>query len=620
MFHRFVPAAAGPKYMNSFHVGDRLPQPVNTSIDASDILSIDSDYGSSLASSMSNSMSNTERKMGRSSLADSIASLITSVNVTDSEQLEQLDRENAHFSLSENIIETYEAMKCEAKKNISCSVCTNATANNSVQVEPQPKQSQHAKSKQMVRYRRQRRQGLGSDSSRDLSLASTSISSMDNFSEDASEAIATDESFQHNSENDFIQDDEVDEVTEELDVLDNSGYLSSIRETGLSLSNTSLFSMNSETGRQSVQSRQSIASSIAPVDQSNTSSAEWIAYNLIRKISRQNAGTPELQWVINESDEVPQEMLPLPNATCISPDDQPDHLKKIRMRGTLDWAPLRNQVIFHIQPRVARKVQIVKQNYRCAGCGIKVEKKYESRMLYCHYTGKYFCRYNCHSSQRTTIPAMVLNKWDFNQYAVSNFAFNLIDKFRHEQLFNIIDVNSNLYKKSRALQRVTDLRCQLGSLRDYVAACKRGHNVLLGFLLFSPKHFANSNDVHTYSLEDLILIKSDPKLVDRMTELVKCGVSHVSKCQFCSAKGFFCEVCTSNSRNGRHTPNSAVKDVIFPFEVGRVTVCPKCRSAYHTRCFINCLKCDRIQRRRNQAKNQDVHPIDRGVDLIATVS
>lgn len=374
----------------------------------------------------------------------------------------------------------------------------------------------------------------------------------------------------------------------------------------------------------------SIASAIAPVDENNVSSAEWIAYNLIQKISKQNAIAPDLQWIVTESDQVPQNMLPMPTTTTsvVSPDDGELNVKgqKVRMRGTLDWAPPRKQVIFNIVPRVRRNVQIPRQNFRCAGCGLHVEKSQVNRMLYCHYTGKYFCRYNCHSQKRSPIPAMVLNKWDFTSYPVSNFAHNLIDKIRGDQLFNIQDINPNLYKKSKTLHRITELRTQLASLKEYVQACKRGGNVLLGFLIFTPKHMANTTDVHTYSLDDLILIKSDTKLVERLNELVKLSICHVSGCGSCQARGFYCEVCTKSS-SGRKTPTNAVKDVIFPFEVGRVTMCPTCRACYHSKCFTatSCLKCERIKKRKEKLNqpspdSPDSEEIEIAHDCIASGS
>lgn len=209
-----------------------------------DCISIDSDYGSSLASSMSAGF-----KRYRSSLADRIAALITSLNVTDSEQLEQLDRENAHFSLSESIIETFEAMKCEAKRGALPTVTPpvptqrNPTPDGAERLRDLPATSNHEKSKQMIRFRRKARSaigGLGSDASSNLtSSPSTSLSSLDHLTDHVdSEDDYSRTAIEAEEASDLF----VDEVTEELDLLDTSGCLNSIRENGLSLSNTSLFS------------------------------------------------------------------------------------------------------------------------------------------------------------------------------------------------------------------------------------------------------------------------------------------------------------------------------------------------------------------------------------------
>lgn len=55
-----------------------------------------------------------------------------------------------------------------------------------------------------------------------------------------------------------------------------------------------------------------------------------------------------------------------------------------------------------------------KQNYRCAGCSMRVAPKYASRFRYCEYLGRYFCT-GCHTNQLALIPGRVLQKWDFSR-------------------------------------------------------------------------------------------------------------------------------------------------------------------------------------------------------------
>lgn len=60
---------------------------------------------------------------------------------------------------------------------------------------------------------------------------------------------------------------------------------------------------------------------------------------------------------------------------------------KILQRGNEQWAPLREQLIFHIHQPINRDIQLKNQANRCPGCGRTVEKGYPHRFRYCEYTG-----------------------------------------------------------------------------------------------------------------------------------------------------------------------------------------------------------------------------------------
>lgn len=335
-------------------------------------------------------------------------------------------------------------------------------------------------------------------------------------------------------------------------------------------------------------------------------SAENIAYSLLRRFSLVNEAEMQkvrTNWIIAEDcSEVPQKLLPVPTSTPISPDQMEEEMTKslscVKLRGNLDWAPPRKQIIFsmHAPKSGTKKAQLALQNFRCAGCGQRIEPVYFPRMLFCYYTGKYFCQFGCHRNQKSIIPAHVLNKWDFRSYPVSNFAFNLIQCIRSEKLFDLQSQGflSGLQKKSRSLTRLTYLRSQIIPLRRYISSCKRGGNVLLYYLIFDPKDLVNFDprDLFLFSLDDLVLIKSDNQLVDRVQQLVNTSVKHVAACLSCRARGFFCEICSSSPTKSHQ------KDLIFPFEFGRVTCCHVCGSCVHTKCLRQtpdhqCLKCKR---------------------------
>lgn len=126
-------------------------------------------------------------------------------------------------------------------------------------------------------------------------------------------------------------------------------------------------------------------------------------------------------------------------------------------------------VDFHFR----RKVVLVKQNYRCAGCGAKVEPGYMKRYRYCEYLGKYFCP-RCHTNAVAYIPGRILRKWDFTKYNVSKFAWDLLSKIYDDPLFNVQDINSSLYRKVRTLDMVRECRIQLSQLRLFLQTCRLG--------------------------------------------------------------------------------------------------------------------------------------------------
>ena len=88
---------------------------------------------------------------------------------------------------------------------------------------------------------------------------------------------------------------------------------------------------------------------------SSSFSAENVALNLLRNakmkdVQLQLPAASELQWVVTERD-APQTLLPLPKNWNSASESETDSLdKSMRLRGTIDWAPPRPQIIFTIHP------------------------------------------------------------------------------------------------------------------------------------------------------------------------------------------------------------------------------------------------------------------------------
>lgn len=340
----------------------------------------------------------------------------------------------------------------------------------------------------------------------------------------------------------------------------------------------------------------------------------------------------------------------------------------MRVRGDDEWAPPRAQIIFNINEESNFRKLMQRQNYRCAGCGTKIDLELARRLvLYCHYLGKYFCKC-CFSHKSIHLPGYILQKWDFHRYPVSHFALQLLDRIANEPLFNVNDINASLYRKVKKLRHLIDIRMQLFYIRIYVTTCTQSSQLSEEFANFSHQHLIQ-DDVHTYSLNNLIEIQHG-KLYEYLNDLVTRSIAHIAQCDRCRAKGHYCQLCgpssfmssmitatSGQSSLGEHqaaklrhshsvghsmstqhvspekhaepaqadsgashsrTPSgnySALPapatqqqqplndhELIFPFEIGRVTQCRVCGCCYHIQCFkdagLNCPKCERIEKRR----------------------
>ncbi|KAJ8374255.1 hypothetical protein SKAU_G00048350 [Synaphobranchus kaupii] len=297
--------------------------------------------------------------------------------------------------------------------------------------------------------------------------------------------------------------------------------------------------------------------SISPSLQWN--SAEAVAVGLLRQFKGvQLPAASELDWLVPEHD-ASQKLLPIPDSLPVSSDDGEHadvYTLRIRMRGNLQWAPPRPQIIFNIHPTPKRKVIVAKQNYLCAGCGTRTDPGYIKRLRYCEYLGRYFCQC-CHENAQVVVPGRVLRKWDFTKYPVSNFARDLLGKIAAEPLFNLADINSGLYNKVKPLKTVRLLRVQLLHMKKMFKTCRLAKEVLEEFDTL-PGHL--TEDLDLFSLNDLGAVRHG-ELAPQLRELLRLGSVHVADCELCRARGFVCEFCGND------------KDIIFPFELKK---CQRC--------------------------------------------
>ncbi|XP_051005753.1 run domain Beclin-1-interacting and cysteine-rich domain-containing protein isoform X1 [Acomys russatus] len=474
-------------------------------------------------------------------------SLISYLSEQDFGSCADLEKENAHFSISESLIAAIELMKCNMM-----SQCLEEE-----EVEEEDSDREIQELKQKIRLRRQQ-------------IRTRNLLPAYQETEHGSFRVTSSSSQFSSRDSTQFSDSGSAEGADELEVHD-----ADIRRSTVSNGKAS-FSQN-------------FSHSFL-----HSTSAEAVAMGLLKQFEgMQLPAASELEWLVPEHD-APQKLLPIPDSLPISPDDgqHADIYKlRIRVRGNLEWAPPRPQIIFNVHPAPTRKIAVAKQNHRCAGCGIRTEPDYIKRLRYCEYLGKYFCQC-CHENAQMAVPSRILRKWDFSKYYISNFSKDLLIKIWNDPLFNVQDINSALYRKVKLLNQVRLLRVQLYHMKNMFKTCRLAKELLDSFDIV-PGHL--TEDLHLYSLSDLTATKKG-ELGPRLAELTRAGAAHVERCMLCQAKGFICEFCQNED------------DVIFPFELHKCRTCEECKACYHKACFKSgrCPRCERLQARRELLAKQSL--------------
>ncbi|XP_027147099.1 protein RUBCNL-like isoform X3 [Larimichthys crocea] len=257
---------------------------------------------------------------------------------------------------------------------------------------------------------------------------------------------------------------------------------------------------------------------------------------------------------------------------------------RTNMRGSLNWAPPRFQIIFTVQPTHRRSDVVSLQHFLCAGCGTEVEPKYIKKLRYCEYLGRYFCDC-CHSGSEAVIPGRVLSCWDFGRYPVSDFSKQLLDSVWHQPLFDLTCVGKTLYSRVKELDKFRKLQDQLLYIKKLLKACRLSGSVMAEFDQL-PAHL--TEQLHLFSMDDLSRVKKG-QLTVQVKAVLNSAIHHVENCELCLARGFICEFCRK-------------RDVIFPFQSGICKRCPVCKACFHKHCFVEkkCPKCARIQSRKKR--------------------
>ncbi|KAG8246734.1 hypothetical protein J6590_078256 [Homalodisca vitripennis] len=99
-----------------------------------------------------------------------------------------------------------------------------------------------------------------------------------------------------------------------------------------------------------------------------------------------------------------------------------------------------------------------------------------------------------------------------------------------DPLFNINDLNANLYHKIKVLDKTRVYRLQLHYLKDFLTTCRfaiEQETGLQEFLKTTPPYFLA--EPHVYSLQDLVQVKMG-ELSEKLKDLVQAALAHVKDC------------------------------------------------------------------------------------------
>jgi len=245
----------------------------------------------------------------------SLTSFLSSAQFSRAHDAE-LDRENAHFSICEAMIAAIEQVKYNRLQRLDETVDDESD-------------EEINRLKQRIRLRRRQRQeekcrsrgwtrDLLSDGRTDTTTTTDqSISPLSTSSESISDNVSTEDFEDSEQENERRC---------------NDLFASTI------ISHTDAESHQAKLATESTPSESSV-------------SAEGVALSLISRFSeKQLPRASELEWLVSEKD-APQRLLPMPKSWPVSPDEvESEDTRTIPLRGTVEWAPPRPQIIFTPHP------------------------------------------------------------------------------------------------------------------------------------------------------------------------------------------------------------------------------------------------------------------------------
>eukprot|EP00960_Hanusia_phi_P007740 221622-Hanusia_phi.AAC.5 len=149
-----------------------------------------------------------------------------------------------------------------------------------------------------------------------------------------------------------------------------------------------------------------------------------------------------------------------------------------------------------------------------------------------------------------------------------------------------MDVPPPIHQKVKQLEQIRNLRRKAKLLRE----CQQEDRIAAVHL--HEKDYLIADD-DSLSLRDLDEIRNG-KLKAFLESTIEPWIEHVmNRCLLCREKGYLCEVIGSGKESVLSLPPQICnsKEVVFPFELDKVTKCEKCNAICHSACAAKSRSC-----------------------------
>ncbi|EYC08822.1 hypothetical protein Y032_0064g3547 [Ancylostoma ceylanicum] len=244
---------------------------------------------------------------------------------------------------------------------------------------------------------------------------------------------------------------------------------------------------------------------------------------------------------------------------------------------------------------IPRENGLDSQDFRCPMCRKSIGAAF-SKYGVCGIDGLYYCADCMRAGGEMPIPSRVLRSWDWKQRPVSDRGRAFIEANQDTPVIRIDQHNPTLYDHVPVMKTMKTLREQLQIASMYLFNCRESIAEDFRRRVWPRDHLYN--DIHAYSISDLILLHNG-QLEKQVRGFLKHAVDHVMHCSLCRQKGFICEVCEA-------------PEVIYPFETETTHRCPRCFSVLHAECASKMEDCPKCVRRAKYEIRQEASDLPLG--------